>query len=92
MTATTSRLARPLKPRRILDSKTEPINGHKGVPLGDGSQLLSMRMAICQALHEEMTRDGTIVGTLAYIANSLAQFGQHGLAADFQALPVELNP
>ena len=54
------RPAHPLKPRRALDLKTEPINGFNGVDLGDGSQLLSMRMAICQALKEEMDRDPTI--------------------------------
>jgi len=84
MTATTSRLARPLKPRRILDSKTEPINGHKGVPLGDGSQLLSMRMAICQALHEEMTRDGTIVVMGEEVAEYNGAYKvTKGLLADF---------
>lgn len=53
--------APPLKPRRHLDPKSEPINGYRGVELGDGMQLLSMRMAICQALYEEMQRDPTIV-------------------------------
>ncbi len=53
-------LAYPLKPRREIDSQTEPINGHKGIDLGDGMQLVSVRMAICQALFEEMTRDETI--------------------------------
>lgn len=50
----------PIKPRRLIDTKTEPINGHKGIDLGDGVQLVSVRMAICQALFEEMTRDETI--------------------------------
>jgi pyruvate dehydrogenase E1 component beta subunit len=49
-----------LKPRRPIDLKREPINGYKGIPLGDGSQLLNLRMAICQALYEEMKRDPTI--------------------------------
>ena len=49
------------KASRPIDAKNgEPINGHKGIPLGDGMQLLSMRMAICQALYEEMQRDPTI--------------------------------
>lgn len=56
----TTPLAPPLTPRRPLNPKTDPINGHKGVDLGDGSQLLSVRMAICQALYEEMNRDKTI--------------------------------
>lgn len=50
-----------LKPRRPIDLKREPINGFKGIPLGDGMQLLTMRMAICQALYEEMKRDPAIV-------------------------------
>lgn len=55
-------LALPLKPRRTIDSKkNEPINGPKGIDLGDGTQLLSLRMAICQALYEEMKRDDSIV-------------------------------
>ena len=54
-------LAPPLKPRRVLDAKTEPINGPKGVDLGDGRQLVSMRIALCQALYEEMQRDPSIV-------------------------------
>ncbi len=53
-------LAFPLKTRRAINSQTEPINGHKGIDLGDGKQLLTVRMAICQALFEEMTRDETI--------------------------------
>ena len=53
-------LAPPLAVSRPLNPKTDPINGHKGVDLGNGSQLLSMRMAICQALYEEMKRDPTI--------------------------------
>lgn len=51
----------PLKPTRPIDMKGgEPITGHKGTPLSNGTQLVNMRMAICQALYEEMTRDGTI--------------------------------
>ncbi len=53
-------LAPPLAVRRPLNPKTDPINGHKGVDLGDGAQLVSVRMAICQALYEEMQRDPTI--------------------------------
>ena len=53
-------LAPPLAVSRALDAKTDPINGAKGVDLGNGKQLLSMRMAICQALYEEMQRDPTI--------------------------------
>ena len=53
-------LAHSLKTRRKIDSKNEPINGHHGIDLGDGNQLVSVRMAICQALFEEMTRDETI--------------------------------
>jgi hypothetical protein len=53
-------IARSLAVRRALNPKTDPINGHKGVDLGDGTQLLSVRMAICQALYEEMNRDGSI--------------------------------
>lgn len=53
-------LAPSLKTARALDARTDPINGHKGVDLGNGRQLLSMRMAICQALYEEMQRDPTI--------------------------------
>ncbi len=56
----TTPLAHPLAIRRALNPKTDPINGHKGVDLGDGTQLLSVRMAICQALYEEMQRDPTI--------------------------------
>lgn len=56
-----SRLAHQLKPRRNIDVKGgEPINGHKGIVLGDGSQLVSMRIALCQALFEEMNRDDSI--------------------------------
>ena len=43
----------PLKTRRAIDMKTEPILGHIGTDLGDGSQLLNFRMAITQALFEE---------------------------------------
>ncbi len=57
---TTATIAPPLKPSRNLDPKTEPINGPKGVLLSNGRQLLSMRMAICQALNEEMQRDDSI--------------------------------
>lgn len=53
-------LAHPLTASRPLNPKTDPINGHKGVDLGNGSQLLSLRMAICQALYEEMGRDPAI--------------------------------
>jgi len=49
-----------LKARRPINVKTEPINGFKGIDLGDGQQLLSMRMALCQALYEEMKRDPTV--------------------------------
>ena len=49
-----------LPPRRQLDARVDPINGHKGVDLGDGMQLVSMRMAICQALFEEMTANDRI--------------------------------
>jgi pyruvate dehydrogenase E1 component beta subunit len=56
-----SRLAPALRAPRPINLKTEPINGYQGIPLGDGRQLLSMRMAICQALHEEMQRDQRIV-------------------------------
>ncbi len=58
MTAAT--VAPPLKPSRNLDPKTEPINGPKGVLLSNGRQLVSMRIAICQALYEEMQRDDSI--------------------------------
>lgn len=51
----------PFKASRPLNTKNgEPINGHKGVLLSNGMQLLSMRMAICQALYEEMKRDPNI--------------------------------
>ncbi len=51
----------PFRASRPLDVKAgEPINGAKGVLLSNGRQLLSMRMAICQALAEEMRRDPTI--------------------------------
>jgi pyruvate dehydrogenase E1 component beta subunit len=51
----------PLKPSRSIDLKAgEPINGYKGIPTGENRQLLSLRMAICQALYEEMKRDETI--------------------------------
>jgi pyruvate dehydrogenase E1 component beta subunit len=56
----TPRLAHPLKTRRAIDIKSEPINGYKGVDLGDGNQLVSLRMAICQALYEEMNRNPSI--------------------------------
>lgn len=49
-----------LKARRSINVKTEPINGFKGIDLGDGKQLVSMRMALCQALYEEMHRDPTV--------------------------------
>ncbi len=55
-----SRLAPPLRASRPINLKTEPINGAKGIPLGNGQQLLSLRMAICQALDEEMRRDERI--------------------------------
>ncbi len=52
----------PFKASRSLNTKAgEPINGFKGVLLSDGTQLVSMRMAICQALYEEMKKDPTIV-------------------------------
>jgi pyruvate dehydrogenase E1 component beta subunit len=47
-------------PRRQLNPPQEAINGHIGVDLGDGKQLVSMRMAICQALFEEMTANEKI--------------------------------
>jgi pyruvate dehydrogenase E1 component beta subunit len=51
----------PFKASRSLNTKAgEPINGFKGVLLSDGTQLVSMRMAICQALYEEMKKDPTI--------------------------------
>jgi pyruvate dehydrogenase E1 component beta subunit len=50
----------PLKPRRSIDIKTENILGHIGNDLGDGNQLLNFRMAITQALFEEMNRDQSI--------------------------------
>ncbi len=57
----TARLAPPLKASRPINLKAnEPINGHKGIPLGNGKQLVNLRMAICQALYEEMQRDPTI--------------------------------
>ncbi|MBA2482751.1 MAG: pyruvate dehydrogenase complex E1 component subunit beta [Planctomycetes bacterium] len=52
--------AATLPPRaasRSLNAKVEPINGFKTVPVGDGYQLASTRMALCQALYEEMKRD-----------------------------------
>ena len=52
--------APPLKASRPIQSKTEPLNGHKGILLSDGTQLVNMRMAICQALYEEMKRDPNI--------------------------------
>ena len=54
-------LAHPLATSRALNPKTDPINGHKGVDLGNGSQLVSMRMAICQALFEEMKANENVV-------------------------------
>jgi len=51
----------PLLPsRRPLVPPSDPINGHKGVDLGGGMQVVSMRMAICQALFEEMTANDKI--------------------------------
>jgi pyruvate dehydrogenase E1 component beta subunit len=51
----------PFKAARPLNTKAgEPINGFKGVLLSNGLQLVSMRMAICQALYEEMKRDPSI--------------------------------
>src|SRR4051812_44785311 len=55
MTSATLQSPRPAS--RSLDAKVEPINGFKTVPVGDGYQLASMRMALCQALYEEMKRD-----------------------------------
>jgi pyruvate dehydrogenase E1 component beta subunit len=50
-----------LKAARPLSTKNgEPLNGHKGVPLGNGLQLVNTRIALCQALYEEMKRDETI--------------------------------
>jgi len=58
---TVTRLAHPLATRRKLEPKNgDPINGHKGIVLGDGTQLVSMRMSLCQALFEEMNRDDSI--------------------------------
>ena len=51
----------PIKPRRPINAKGgEPINGHKGIILDEQTQLVSTRMAICQALFEEMKRDQSI--------------------------------
>jgi len=51
-----------IKASRPLNAKAgEPINGFKGVLLANGMQLVSMRIAICQALYEEMRRDASIV-------------------------------
>jgi pyruvate dehydrogenase E1 component beta subunit len=50
-------LAPPRPASRSLDPQKDPINGFKGVPVGNGYQLVSMRMALCQALYEEMKRD-----------------------------------
>ncbi len=61
MKASSVTLAPPLTTRRRLDQRTDPINGPKGVDLGDGQQLVSLRMALCQALYEEMKRDSAIV-------------------------------
>ncbi len=61
MKASSVTLAPPLATRRLLDPSKDPINGHKGVDLGDGQQLVSMRIALCQALYEEMNRDSSIV-------------------------------
>jgi len=58
---TTTPLAPSLAVSRPLNPKTDPINGAKGVDLGNGRQLLSVRMAICQALAEEMRKDPAIV-------------------------------
>lgn len=58
---TTTPLAPSLAVSRPLNPKTDPINGAKGVDLGNGKQLVSVRMAICQALAEEMRKDPTIV-------------------------------
>jgi pyruvate dehydrogenase E1 component beta subunit len=53
--------APPLKPSRPINVKGgEPILGHKGTLLSNGRQLINMRMALCQALYEEMKRDPTI--------------------------------
>jgi pyruvate dehydrogenase E1 component beta subunit len=52
----------PFKASRPIDIKAgEPFLGHKAVVLPNGRQLVNLRMAICQALYEEMTRDASIV-------------------------------
>ncbi len=53
-------VAPPFRASRPINIKTEPINGFKGIVTGDDRQLLSTRMAICQALYEEMRRDDSI--------------------------------
>jgi pyruvate dehydrogenase E1 component beta subunit len=37
-----------------------PAMGFKGTVIGDGKQVVNLRIAICQALYEEMQRDPTI--------------------------------
>lgn len=51
----------PFRASRPIDMKTEPFLGRKATVLGNGLQLLNLRMAICQAIAEEMDRDPTIV-------------------------------
>jgi len=50
----------PFKAPRSINNKTEPLNGFKGIPLEEGMQLVSTRMALCQALYEEMKRNESI--------------------------------
>jgi pyruvate dehydrogenase E1 component beta subunit len=57
MTAT---LAPSLTPSRHLDPQKEAVNGFKGAVIAAGTQLVNMRIAICQALYEEMHRDPNI--------------------------------
>jgi pyruvate dehydrogenase E1 component beta subunit len=50
-----------LKPSRSINTKSEPTMGHQGTLLSNGMQLVNTRIAICQALYEEMRRDDSIV-------------------------------
>ena len=50
----------PFKASRPINPKSEPFMGYKGTLLPNGRQLVNFRIAICQALYEEMTRDESI--------------------------------
>src|SRR5258708_7220102 len=43
-----------------LDGKALPNTGHKGTPTRPGMQLVNLRIALCQAIYEEMKRDPNV--------------------------------